>query len=194
MRVRASGDPRLEDFDRWTLSIGDGLANNINGQFSIPEENYFRIIPNTNTDNKAEENSMKEFCDTVFPSLPTNLSTPGYLDGKCILAPTNKEVDTINDLLETRVPGNSIQLSSADSLDDYRDVMRFNTEYLNTLTPNGFPRHLLKLKPGMPLMLLRNLNPKEGLCNETRLIFQRCLNNKLLVCNIIGTGKEVLIP
>ena len=84
---------------------------------------------------------MKEFCDTVFPSLPKNINTPGWLDGRCIFSPTNKEIDTINYLMETRVPGNAIQLSSADSLHDYRDVMRFNTEYLNTLTPNGFPRH-----------------------------------------------------
>ena len=105
-----------------------------------------------------------------------------------------KEVDTINDLLESRVPGNSIQLSSADTLDDYKDVMRFNTEYLNTLTPNGFPRHFLKLKPGTPLMLLRNLSPKEHLCNGTRLIYKRCLNNKLLVCNLMANGQEVLIP
>ena len=59
---------------------------------------------------------MMEFCDTVFPSLPTNLSTPGWLDGRCILAPTNKEVDTISDLLETRVLGNAIQLSSVQSI------------------------------------------------------------------------------
>ena len=107
---------------------------------------------------------------------------------------TNKEVDTLNELLESRVLGNPINLSNADSLEEYRDVMRFSTEYLNTLTPNGFPRHLLKLKPGMPLMLLRNISPKEGLCNGTRLIFKKCHNNKLLVCTIMATGKEVLIP
>ena len=72
--------------------------------------------------------------------------------------------------------------------------MRFTTDYLNTLTPNGFPRHLLKLKPGMPIMLLRNISPKEGLCNGTRLIFRECLNNKVLKCDIMSNGKEVLIP
>ena len=97
---------------------------------------------------------MKEFCNLIFPSLSTNVFNPGWLKGRCILAPTNKEVDTINDLLESRVPGNSIQLSSADTLDDYRDVMQFNTEYLKPLTPNGFPRHFLKLNPGTPMMLL----------------------------------------
>ena len=130
----------------------------------------------------------------MYPDLATNINTPGYLDGKCVLAPTNKEVDMLNELLESRVPGNPINLSSADSLEEYRDVMRFSTEYLNTLTPNGFPRHLLKLKPGMPLMLLRNISPKEGLCNGTRLIFKKCHSKKLLVCTIMATGKEVLIP
>ena len=50
------------------------------------------------------------------------------------------------------------------------------------------------LKPGMPLMLLRNLSPKEGLCNGTKLIFIRFLNNKLLLCKLTSTGKEVFVP
>ena len=110
-----------------------------------------------------------------------------------MLAPTNKEVDTINDLMETQVPGVPTKLSSADTLEEYRDVMRFNIEYLNTLCPNGFPRHNINLKPGMPLILLRNISPKEGLCNDTKLIYQRTLNNVLLVRKLAENNKEVLI-
>ena len=36
MRVRASGDPDLEAFDRWTLSIGNGDKRD--GLVSIPDE------------------------------------------------------------------------------------------------------------------------------------------------------------
>ena len=72
--------------------------------------------------------------------------------------------------------------------------MRFNTEYLNYLCPNGFPRHVITLKPGMPLMLLRNISPQEGLCNGTKLIYLRTLNNRLLLCKIAGSGNNVLIP
>ena len=43
-----------------------------------------------------------------------------------------------------------VRLSSADTLENQEDSFRFNTEYLNTLRPNGFPQHSLKLKPGMP--------------------------------------------
>lgn len=194
MRVRASGDPRLENFDQWTVSIGDGIANNANGVVDIPQDMFFKIRPNTEADKNAEEKSMKEFSSTVFPDLPRNLACDGWLAGRSMLAPTNKEVDTINDLMETQVPGVPTKLSSADTLEEYRDVMRFNIEYLNTLCPNGFPRHNINLKPGMPLILLRNISPKEGLCNGTKLIYQRTLNNVLLVCKLAGNNKEVLIP
>ena len=194
MRVRASGDPKLEDFDSWTLGLGNGTANDAKGLVAIPEDMLFEINSNSNVDQKIEERCMKEFCEKVFPNLPVNLTSDGWLDGRCLLAPTNKEVDTINDLMESWVPGTLIKLSSADTLEDYRDHMRFNTEYLNSLCPNGFPRHVITLKPGTPLMLLRNISPQEGLCNGTKLTYLRTLNKRLLVCKLAGTGRTVLIP
>ena len=123
-----------------------------------------------------------------------NISDPRWLEGRAVLAPTNKEVDEINDLMESKMPGISTKLSSADALENYQDVMRFNIEYLNSLYPKGFPRHIISLKPGMPLMLLRNINPKEGLCNGTKLIYVRNINMKLLVCKLPGRDKDILIP
>ena len=35
MRVSASGDVRLEEFDKWLLSLGDGTAKVVNGEDSI---------------------------------------------------------------------------------------------------------------------------------------------------------------
>ncbi|KAF8104457.1 hypothetical protein N665_0172s0087 [Sinapis alba] len=43
-------------------------------------------------------------------------------------------------------------------------------EYLNCLEFPCLPKHKLVLKVGIPVMLLRNINQKEGLCNGTRLI------------------------
>ena len=46
-------------------------------------------------------------------------------------------------------------------------------------------------------MLMRNLNPKMGLCNGTRLIFERLHNNHLLECTIVAgefCNRKVLIP
>ena len=92
------------------------------------------------------------------------------------------------------LPGTNEVFRSVDELENYEDVLRYNTEYLNSLKPNGFPDHTLNLKPGMPLMLLRNINPRERLCNGTKLVFERALDNRLLQCAISGTNRTVLIP
>ena len=64
------------------------------------------------------------------------------------------------------MPQEKIIYFSADS------VVEWNYEYiqpevLNTLNPSGFPLHKLELKIGSPLMLLWNLDPRNGLCNGT---------------------------
>ena len=191
IRVQVNGNPVLEEFDKWTLNIGNGTDGD---QIDLPQDMTTIIEPNVAKENWREGQSMKKFCDEVFPDLDRNIKNSKWLDGRAILTPTNKEVDAINDLMESRMPGEGIRLWSADKVEDPSDAYRFNQEYLNKLNPNGFPRHCLNLKAGMPLMLLRNINPKEGLCNGTRLIFKEAINNKLLRCTVTGTGKEVLIP
>jgi ATP-dependent DNA helicase PIF1 len=46
----------------------------------------------------------------------------------------------------------------------------YPTEFLNSLSITGLCDHELHLKVGVPVMLLRNLDPSRGLCNGTRLI------------------------
>ena len=107
------------------------------------------------------------------------------------------QVDEINNLIIDSFPGTPSVLFSSDELTNPDDLQRFNTEYLNTLSPTGLPSHRLFLKEGMPLMLMRNLNPKMGLCNGTRLIFEKAHNNRLLECTIVGeefNNRKVLIP
>lgn len=69
-------------------------------------------------------------------------------------------------------------------------------EYLNQLTFAGIPPHTLHLKVNTPIMLLRNINQREGLCNGTRLIVTRLLPTIIEVRIIAGTciGKRVYIP
>ena len=86
--------------------------------------------------------------------------------------------------------GDAIKLSSGDNIEVPDDTFRLkNIEYLNTLRPNGLPRHnILKI-----LMLLRNTNPREGICNRNRTVFDMTNNNKVLRCTIAATAKQVLI-
>lgn len=68
---------------------------------------------------------------------------------------------------------------------------------LNSLDVAGLPKHEIDLKPNMPIMLLRNLSPSDGLCNGTRLLVRRVINDRLLEAEI-ATGKHrgdvVFIP
>jgi hypothetical protein len=52
-------------------------------------------------------------------------------------------------------------------------------EFLNTLTPNDLPPHVLKPKIGYLVILLRNIDPVNGLCNGTRLIIQGFQKNTI---------------
>ena len=192
LRVKASGDPKLEEFDRWTVSVGNG--NDLDGRVQISRTMITQIIPNSKENPKNEENCMKKFCRIVFPNLESNLKKPNWLVGRTLLAPTNREVDSLNSVIQGMITGKSIVLQSADTLENPEDSFRFNTEYLNTLKPNGFPPHMLTLKPGMPLMILRNINPRQGLCNGTRIIFEKCIENKLLQCTVVETKRVVLLP
>ncbi|KAI3936611.1 hypothetical protein MKW92_018391 [Papaver armeniacum] len=56
--------------------------------------------------------------------------------------------------------------------------------------------HKLTLKPGVPIMLLRNLSNADGLCNGTRLIVTQ-LGEKVIEATILtgpSTGNTVFIP
>ena len=190
MRVMTSGEEKLQDFDTWTLKIGNGEMESIN----IPNDMIAtKIHPNTKENTVSEGEAMHQFCKQIYPNIQTNLGTEGWMDGRCILAPTNKEVEMLNRVVSEMLQGTEVVLKSSDELENCDDLLRYTAEYLNSLMPSGFPPHCLKLKPNMPLMLLRNLDQKKGLCNGTKLVFLETLDNKLLKCKL-SNNKEVLIP
>ena len=199
MRVQMSNDVDSVWFDKFTLSLGNGSEETVNNtdMVKLPDDMCLKIHPNTAVDHEAEKKSMKAIIEFAYPNLLRNFSKKGWMEGRAILAPTNKQVDQINNLIADTFPGRPSVLTSSDQVINPDDFQRFNQEYLNSLSPSGLPIHRLFIKPGMPLMLMRNLNPKKGLCNGTRLIFQKLLKNHLLECKIVGGeygNRIVLIP
>ena len=199
MRVKASRDSNLEAFDQWTVMIGDGNIPTLDeaDSIEIPDEMCMEIVPKSLKEPNSEKYAMKKLSDHVYPNLGKNFEIPGWMDGRAILAPTNKQVNDINNMITDSFPGQPHVLASSDELVNPDDLSRFNIEYLNSLDPSGLPAHRLFIKPGMPLMLMRNLNPKMGLCNGTKLIFHKVHKNHLLECSIAGgefNSRKVLIP
>ncbi|XP_016185395.1 ATP-dependent DNA helicase PIF1-like [Arachis ipaensis] len=69
-------------------------------------------------------------------------------------------------------------------------------ESLNALNYSGIPQHRLVLKIGVPVMLLRNIDQSNGLCNGTRMQVRR-LGDHVIECVILAgrnTCEVVFIP
>ena len=94
---------------------------------------------------------------------------------------------------------NFFVFESADSVrtsENETEAALFPVEYLNSITASGLPPHRLCIKVGSPLILLRNMNQKQGLCNGTRLVTWQVLQRllKVKIMNGSHAGKETLIP
>ena len=97
--------------------------------------------------------------------------------------------------------GEQMEYLSSDSVDKSETIeschfRSLTIEFLNSLTTSGLPNHCLKLKIGTPIMLLRNLDQTQGLCNDTRLIVIRLAKHVIAADIISGTniGDHVYIP
>ncbi|KAI8531252.1 hypothetical protein RHMOL_Rhmol11G0122300 [Rhododendron molle] len=115
---------------------------------------------------------LNELLSTVYPQLGVaNVSTPTFLTERTILSARNDDVNAINCIALTIFPGNSYTYLAADKMseDDGMDrsiTNRYPNEYLNSLDPTGLPPFKLQLKAGCPIILLRNIAPKDGLCED----------------------------
>jgi len=97
--------------------------------------------------------------------------------------------------------GEHMEYLSSDSVDKLETIESchfclLTTEFLNSLKTFGLPNHCIKLKIGSTIMLLRNLDQTQGLCNGTRLIVTR-LAKQVIATKIISgenVGHNVYIP
>ncbi|XP_027174571.1 uncharacterized protein LOC113774209 [Coffea eugenioides] len=114
---------------------------------------------------------------------------------RCILTPKNTFVEDINEMMIQRFPGQVFTYTSSDRTIDQRFQADYE-DFLNTQNPKGLPPHKLVLKENCPLILLRNLNPAEGLCNGTRLICRQLRRHTICAEIAFGQhkGKKIFIP
>jgi len=128
----------------------------------------------------GSDSDLDRLIDDIFPRLNENMSNPSYITSRAILSTHNEWVDMINMRMIDRFQGEQMVYHSFDSAaDDPHNY--YPPEFLNTLTPNGLPSHVLTLKIGCPVILLRNIDPANGLCNGTRLVvrgFQTLQKNR----------------
>ncbi|XP_026432467.1 ATP-dependent DNA helicase PIF1-like [Papaver somniferum] len=177
--MRAVEDASYSEF---LIRVGDGDEPCVsNEMIKVPEE---MVIP---WDSDA---SLSQLIDVPFPNSVENARDVDYMVNRALITPLNEYVEKLNDRVLNIFPGKEVLFYSLDSLDDDTHCL-YQQEYLNNNAPGGLPSHILKLKIGAPIMLLRNVDAKNGLCNGTRLIikefFPNCIDVVIISGNYIGT-------
>ncbi|KEH16156.1 putative DNA helicase [Medicago truncatula] len=184
-----------KDFSDWVLGIGDGSVgeNDDDVDISVQIPDDFLI--------KSSGDSLASIVCSTYPSFLDNMNDLSFFKDRAILAPKNDDVDKINDYMLSLIPGDQKTYLSFDApyslntdIDNPDDV--HTTEFLNTITALGLPNHIVKLKVGVPVMLLRNIDHSSGLCNGTRLIITK-MGKYVLEGKVISgsnIGHKVYIP
>jgi hypothetical protein len=57
------------------------------------------IVPNTHSLPNNEKDSMKNLAEFVYPDLKNKFAKKGWMKGRAVLAPTNSQVNEINNQL-----------------------------------------------------------------------------------------------
>ncbi|KAF8092456.1 hypothetical protein N665_0414s0007 [Sinapis alba] len=185
----------LKEFSEWILNIGDGKLNEPNdGEAEIEIPSEFLILDSAEP---IEAISKAVYGD--IHSLQVN-TDPKFFQQKAILCPTNEDVNMINEYMLDKLEGEEKIYLSTYSIDP-SDTSSVNNEalgadFLNTIKVSGLPNHSLRLKIGCPVMVLRNINPTEGLVNGTRLQITELMDFMIGARIITGekVGKIVYIP
>ena len=187
MRLEETQDEEEVAFANWLLDVGHGHETSPDGTLTLPVEMVC-----------ADANML---IDAVYPDIQGRIPAPEYFLQRSILEPRNKDVHGINEDILNRMGGEEVTFISADSVDreagadgDLNEALP--VEYLRLLDASGLPPGELKLKPGCPLILLRNLSPANGLCNGTRMVLLRA-TGRVLEVQLLGgdhNGEIALIP
>lgn len=161
----------FKKFAEWLLQVGEGTVPDSTPTdrpdatwITVPE--YLFLPP--------ESRNLAGLISFVN-NISSNSDPATFLCERAIVAPTNEVAAAINSQMIEDMETEEMSYYSSDSIDDNTNNRAtldalYPTELLNTIKFSGLPDHHLKLKIGVPIMLLRNLNPSKGPCNGTRLI------------------------
>jgi len=179
-----------KNFAQWQLDIGHGKHTD--------ELCNIKLLDCM----KLEENTVEALTHHIYPGLSNlQLNPPPYeyFSDRMILSSRNDDVDDLNNTMLNTFPGEEQTFFSQDSAaNDHPDEgeLMYPAEYLNEINCSGLPLAKLRLKIGCPVMVLRNLNPAEGVCNGTRGIVKR-MSSRVIEIELISEehrGKRVFIP
>src|ERR1700677_2529075 len=152
------------------------------------------LVPQRQYNSHPTCDSVNGLINAIYPGISQGNKPDDYFLHRTILSPKNDAVDNINQSILDTFPGQQTTITSIDKVINMENI--YPVEFLHSLKASGLPLAHLTLKPGCPLMLLRNLDVANGLCNGTRMILL-AIKPRVVQCRILGgkhAGHTVFIP
>jgi len=133
--MRAHSDPW---FAESLLRIGNGIEeSNADGEVRLPNEIWVTYT--------GDDTDLDRLIQYIFPNLNENMADKDYITSRAILSTRNDWVDNINMKMIGSFQGGEVEYYSFDfAVDDPHNY--YPSEFLNTLTPNGFASTCVKAK------------------------------------------------
>ena len=169
----------LDEYSKWLLSLGDGTID-----YAIPSTNIFEIPASMACD------SLETLENRVYGDLAANYMNPDYLKDRAIMSCTNEVIQQCNQDIVDRLPGRTVICESTHTFVNDDDNLRHDIGCLPSINPSGMPPHVLKLKPGACIILIRNLSLKNGHCNGTRYIIISITRRCILARKLNNNGPD----
>lgn len=94
MRVQSSVDATASQFAEKLLMIGNGV-------YPMDKDGNIKIDQSIGT----VANSKEQLIDYIFPEIETKYKEEAWLTERAILAPLNRNVDDINNICQSKIPG-----------------------------------------------------------------------------------------
>ena len=146
----------LKQFSDWILKVGDGVIGDENDgevDIEIPDDILL----------KEYSDPIEAIVQSTFPALERNYANCDYIKERAILAPKLNMVDKINDYILFVILDEEKEYFSSDSICKTSPCCQsggdfITPECLNALNCSSLPKHNLKLKIGVPIMLFQNFD------------------------------------
>ncbi|GJZ16102.1 ATP-dependent DNA helicase PIF1-like protein [Tanacetum coccineum] len=155
------------EFSEWILKVEDWeIGEHYDGEVSIDLPEEFLL--------DAVDDPVTAIVDFTYLNILNNINDLSYFQEKAILAPMNEVVDNMNEHLLEKFQGEEMVYLCSENVDKTErhatiDQSIFSSEFIHGLKFSGVANHMLALKVEVPILLLRNIDQPNRLCNGTRL-------------------------